>query len=104
MASGERMTVGSTWRTVKRLPELGFPQSFPLVQFPNVPLAVALVADMAAGATEGSVHTYAVSLSYLGISIWAYEELAHGVNWARRLLGAVFVVVMVVRVAHLLRS
>jgi hypothetical protein len=90
--------------TLKRLPGLGFPRSFPLVQFPNLPLAVGLLADLAAGATEGSLHKYALSLSYLGISVWAYGELAHGVNWVRRLLGLVFVVVMVVRVAHLLRS
>jgi hypothetical protein len=36
---------------------------------------------------NGVEHPYAASVSYLALSIWAYEELAHGVNWFRRLLG-----------------
>ncbi len=96
--------MGSTWRTIKRLPEIGYPRNFPIVQFPNLPLAVGLLGGLAAGATTGSAHRYALSLSYLGISVWAYEELAHGVNWVRRLLGLVFVAVMVARVAHLVHG
>jgi hypothetical protein len=38
------------------------------------------------------------------MTIWAYEELAHGVNWFRRLLGATYAVIMVVRVAHALHA
>jgi hypothetical protein len=35
---------------------------------------------------------------------WAYEELAHGVNWFRHLLGAAYAVIMVVRVARALHA
>jgi hypothetical protein len=33
------------------------------------------------------------------LTVWAYEELVHGVNWFRHLLGLVFAVALVVRVA-----
>jgi hypothetical protein len=39
-------------------------------------------------------------VSYLALTIWAYEELVHGVNWFRRLLGLAFVILLIVRVAH----
>ena len=97
-------TLSGTWSAVKRLPELSFPRSYPLVQFPNLPLAVGLLADVAAGRTSGTAHSYAQALSYLGISVWAYEEMAHGVNGFRRALGLAFAVVTVVQVAHALHS
>ena len=33
------------------------------------------------------------------MTIWAYEELARGTNWFRRLLGLIFVVILVGDVA-----
>jgi hypothetical protein len=87
-----------------RLAQLSFPRRFPIVQFPNLPLAVALVAGALVRLVNGSGHDYATSVSYLALMVWAYEELAHGVNWFRRLLGLAFVVILVVRVAHALRG
>jgi hypothetical protein len=49
-------------------------------------------------------HSYAVSVSYLAMTIWAYEELVHGVNWFRRLLGLAYVILLVVRVADALHA
>jgi hypothetical protein len=92
-----------TWSAVKRLPELGFPRSFPIVQFPNLPLAAGLVAGLVANLTHGTAHSYAMAVSYLGIAIWAYEELTEGVNWFRRALGLAFLAMMLVRVAHALQ-
>src|SRR5437899_2069992 len=40
----------------KRLTTLGWPSSFPIVQFPNAPLIVAFVAGEVAGMAHGSVH------------------------------------------------
>jgi hypothetical protein len=74
------------------------------VQFPNLPLAVALAAGALARLANGSGHDYATSVSYLALMIWAYEELAHGVNWFRRMLGLAFAVILVVRVAHALHG
>jgi hypothetical protein len=58
-----------------------------LVQFPNLPLIVAFLAGEAGKFAGGSAHSYTASVSYLAMTIWAYEELAHGANWFRRLLG-----------------
>lgn len=82
-----------------RLTSTGLPRRFPIVQFPNVPLIVGFGAGAAARGLHGDAHLYARSVSYLGMTIWAYEELAHGVNWVRRLLGFAFAIVMVARVA-----
>jgi hypothetical protein len=84
----------------KRLTEFGFPRRFPIVQFPNLPLIVAFLAGGAGTFLDGSADSYAASVSYLALTIWAYEELVHGVNWFRRLLGLAFVILLIVRVAH----
>jgi hypothetical protein len=79
---------------------LSFPRRFPIVQFPNLPLIVAFLAGEAAHAVGAAEHPYLRSISYLAMTIWAYEELVDGVNWFRRLLGFTYAVVMVVRVAQ----
>jgi hypothetical protein len=88
----------------KRLTKLGFPRRFPIVQFPNVPLIVAFLAGGAGGFLRGTEHSFAASVSYLALTIWAYEELVRGANWFRRLLGLAFAIILVVRVAHALQS
>jgi len=35
----------------------------------------------------------------LAKAVWVYEELAHGVNWFRRILGMVVAIILIVRVA-----
>jgi hypothetical protein len=57
------------------------------VQFPNAPLIVAFLTGQAAVRTHGASHACAAAISYLAMGIWAYEELFHGVNWFRHLLG-----------------
>jgi hypothetical protein len=67
----------------------GWPRRFPLVQFPNAPLALALVARVVAGVRpEGPGRAGARSLFVASLGVWAWEELADGDNWFRRLLGA----------------
>jgi hypothetical protein len=83
----------------KRLTALGFPRHFPIVQFPNVPLIVALVAGEMNQFVNGTSHPYLLSVSYLAMTVWAYEELVNGINWFRQLLGLTFAIVMVMRVA-----
>ena len=70
------------------------------MQFPNPPLIVAFLAGAAGAFLDGSEHSYATAVSYLALTIWAYEELVHGVNWFRRLLGLTFVILLIMRVAH----
>jgi hypothetical protein len=88
------------WLAYKRLTEFSFPRRFPIVQFPNLPLIIAFLAGQGGTFLHGSAHSYAMAVSYLAMTIWAYEELVHGVNWFRHLLGLVFVILMIVRVAH----
>jgi hypothetical protein len=88
------------WRAFKRLTALGFPARFPIIQFPNVPLIAAFAAGEVGRVLRGTEHSFAVSAAYLAMTIWAYEELVHGVNWFRRLLGLTYVIILVIRVAH----
>ena len=74
-----------------------WPARFPIVQFPNAPLAVALVATVVARLASGDVHDYAYAVASVGFAAWAYLELAAGVNWFRRLLGAAALVWVVLR-------
>jgi hypothetical protein len=94
----------SVWSAFKRLTELGFPRRFPLVQFPNTPLVLAILAGAAGMFVDGTAHTYTSSVAYLATVIWAWEELVNGVNWFRHLLGLTFAITVVVRVAHALHA
>ena len=40
---------------------------------------------------HGAGHADARAVSYAAMTIWAYEELVHGVNWFRHLLGLVYI-------------
>jgi hypothetical protein len=79
-----------------------FPRRFPVVQFPNLPLALAFVGGQAASRLHGSAHFYAQGISYLSMAVWAYLELFEGVNWFRRLLGAFYVASTAVHLEHAL--
>ncbi len=73
-----------------------------VAQAPNPPLIVALVAAVAGflledGSTADGV---ARAIFYVGLTVWAYEEAAHGVNGFRRALGVAGLVFVVVRVAQ----
>jgi hypothetical protein len=92
------------WPAYKRLTELSFPRRFPVAQFPNLPLIVAILAGEVGNFLDDRAHSYAASVSYLAITIWAYEELVHGVNWFRRLLGLAAIILLVMRVAGALHA
>ena len=66
-------------------------------QFPNTPLWVALVAFVVAIAVpSGTIEDIARAVFYVALAVWAYEELANGVNTWRRVLGAIFLAAIVV--------
>jgi hypothetical protein len=87
------------WSGFKRLTRLSWPRRFPIVQFPNAPLILAFLSGQAAGFTTHAAHADARAISYLAMIIWAYEELFHGVNWFRRLLGLAYVISTFVHLA-----
>ena len=74
------------------------------IRLPRLPLIVAFLAGEAGKFAGGSAYSYAASVSYLAMTIWAYEELVHGVNWFRRLLGLAYLILLIVRVAHALQG
>ena len=78
-------------RALRWLRAFSWPRRFPIVQFPNLPLALAFVAGHAAHYLRGPAHGYALAISYLAMGVWAYLELFDGVNWFRRLLGSYYV-------------
>jgi hypothetical protein len=92
------------WRAYQKLTRLGLPPHFQMVQFPNLPLVVAFAAGTTARVVRGPAHPYLSAVGYLAMTVWAYEELVHGSNWFRHLLGLGFAVLLVIRVAHGLRA
>jgi hypothetical protein len=92
------MSATTIWQRAQR----GWPASFPLVQFPNPPLILALTGMLVAELATGSVQDYGRATFYAGLAAWAWLELTSGVNWARRVLGVAGLVFVVVRVAEAL--
>ncbi len=89
------MTIAEIWRRA----QAGWPRSFPIAQFPNPPLLVALAGSALAAVAAGELQDVGRSVFIVGIGVWAWEEAVDGVNWFRRLLGTGALVWLVVRVA-----
>jgi hypothetical protein len=78
------------WRAFRRLTQLSFPRSYPIVQFPSAPLVLAFISGLVAHYAQGQAHSNAEAVSYLSMAVWAYLELFQGVNAFRRLLGLTY--------------
>ena len=89
-------------RTLWERAQHGWPASFPIAQFPNAPLIVALGGSVVAAVTTGSVRDYARATFYVGLGVWAWGELTAGANWVRRILGAIGLVYVVMKVGQAL--
>lgn len=63
------------------------PRRFPIFQFPNRPLIVAVVAAAMAKLSAGPYSRPALLVSRLALIVWGLEEVGSGANWFRRLLG-----------------
>jgi hypothetical protein len=90
------------WRAFRRLTQVSFPRSYPIIQFPNAPLILAFVSGVVAQNSHGHVHSDAQAVSYLTIAVWAYLELFHGVNLFRRSLGLAYTISTAVHLANAL--
>jgi hypothetical protein len=78
----------------------GWPARYPLVQFPNAPLAVSLAASVVEGLVKGGrADAYASAVSRVALGVWAWEEAVRGVNAFRRVLGVAGLVYVVVQLA-----
>jgi len=89
---------------LRRITGWSWPERFPIVQFPNPPLALALLASLTARLTHGDAHRSLQAVFYLALGLWAYEEARHGDNWFRRALGTGFAVYLIASLASALRS
>ena len=87
------------WSGFHRLTQISWPRDYPIAQFPNLPLILAFLGGQVAARTHGLGHSYGAAISYLALAVWAYEELAHGVNGFRRLLGLAYVISSVAHLA-----
>jgi hypothetical protein len=96
----EDLVIRRCWQAFHSLTQFGFPRRFPIVQFPNVPLLTAWIAGWGRDFVAAAGRPYLTSVVYLAMTVWAYEELAHGSNWFRHLLGGAFMIILTVRVAH----
>jgi hypothetical protein len=65
----------------------GWPGRYPLVQFPNAPLAVSLAASAVERVADGRADSYASAVARIALAIWAWEEATRGDNAFRRVLG-----------------
>jgi hypothetical protein len=79
--------------------QVGWPRSFPVAQFPNAPLLLALTGAAVAAVADHTAHDVGRSVFTIGLGVWAWEEAVDGVNWFRRFLGAVALVWLVARLA-----
>jgi hypothetical protein len=87
------------WRAFRRLTQLSFPRSYPIVQFPNAPLVLAFISGLVAHYAQGQAHSNAQAVSYLSMAVWAYLELFQGVNAFRRLLGLTYTISTAIHLA-----
>jgi hypothetical protein len=78
------VTAAELWRRG----QVGWPRRFPIAQFPNPPLLLALGGWGLAAMAGGTPHDVGRAVFTLGLAVWAWEEAVSGVNWFRRLLGA----------------
>jgi hypothetical protein len=79
--------------------QAGWPQRFPIAQFPNPPLLLAFAGWGLADKSGGTAHDVGRAVFALGLAVWAWEETASGVNWFRRLLGVGALIWIVIRLA-----
>jgi hypothetical protein len=89
------VTAAQLWRRG----QVGWPRRFPLAQFPNPPLLLAFAGWGVAAAADGVAHDVGRAVFAVGLAVWAWLEVAGGVNWFRRLLGAGVLVWIAVGVA-----
>jgi hypothetical protein len=79
-----RRTLEDLWQRGQR----GWPESYPVVQAPNAPLAVAVAGLGARVLAPGRAATYAHGAFIAGLSVWSWMELTEGANAVRRVYGA----------------
>lgn len=83
-------SVKAAWARGQR----GWPARYPLVQFPNAPLLLSLLASLVHRLATETTADYAWVASRLALTVWAWEELVRGDNALRRVLGLAVLVLI----------
>ena len=78
-----KMTATQLWERGQE----GWPRRFPVAQFPNPPLLVALAGRGLEPFADGAPRDVGRGLFRVGFAAWAREEALGGANWFRRLVG-----------------
>jgi hypothetical protein len=91
-------------RTAWQRLQHGWPPSYPIAQFPNVPLLAAIGGLGVAAVSDGAVHDYARATFFTGLTAWAWWEVTDGVNTWRRVVGAAGLAFVVVSVGQALQG
>jgi hypothetical protein len=89
----KRATIAELWRRGQH----GWPERFPVAQFPNPPLLLAFAGWGCAATTDGTRRAVGRAVFVLGAGVWAWEEALRGTNWFRRSLGLGALAVIVAR-------
>jgi hypothetical protein len=92
------MNLAELWRRG----QVGWPRRYPVAQFPNAPLLAAFAGSALAAAGDGTAHDIGRGVFFVGLGVWAAEEAAGGVNGFRRVLGAGFLIWILVTLGMLL--
>ena len=72
----------------RRLARRSWPRSYPIAQFPNPPLLLAIAGWIVSAVSSGDLHSVGRAAFYVGLAVWAWLELSAGVNTFRRVSGA----------------
>ncbi len=70
-----------------------------IVQFPNIPLVVWIIATALRWLVHGNMDTALGVIAALALVVWAGDEIVRGANPWRRFLGAVVLGGLIVRVS-----
>jgi hypothetical protein len=65
-----------------------------IAQKPNLSIIIAALGWVIGKTTTGAFHSFGVTVSTIAIIIWAYQEAATGVNWFRKALGVIVLLIV----------
>lgn len=73
-----------------------------IFQKPNKSLIIAMTALLISMISVGILQRISSSVYYIAIIIWAYEEISTGVNWFRKLLGSIVLLMILAGLVNLM--
>lgn len=77
-------------------------EKFVIFQWPNKYLWAMIIAWPLTTYTNGQLQAGARSVFIVAVIIWSYEEIFHGANWFRKLLGFVVMADMLFNIFRLI--